>query len=105
MGFFSLSPNRFAAQYVFRQYEPLTRKTFVKSLKPGMTVLDVGAHIGYFALLFASKLVGPKGRVSAIEPSQDNLEFLTANVANNGIRNIEVYPVAAGRDHQIGRFK
>src|SRR5260370_10716997 len=41
---------------------------FVKRfLKPGMTVLDLGAHHGLYTLL-ASKCVGRDGRVIAFEP-------------------------------------
>ena len=36
-------------------------------LKPGMHVVDVGAHLGYEAIL-ASKLVGESGRVVTFEP-------------------------------------
>ena len=37
-------------------------------LKPGMTVLDVGANIGLYSIL-AAKRVGPGGSVWAFEPS------------------------------------
>ncbi|MFI6803884.1 hypothetical protein ACIBO6_02520 [Streptomyces luteogriseus] len=37
-------------------------------LAPGDTVVDAGAHTGYFTVL-ASRLVGPAGRVVAIESS------------------------------------
>ena len=42
---------------------------FVETLlRPGMTVLDIGAHHGLYTLL-CSKGVGPEGRVIAFEPS------------------------------------
>ena len=41
-------------------YEKETVTVFKKIIKPGMIVLDIGAHIGFFTRLF-SKLVGPKG--------------------------------------------
>lgn len=53
-----------------------------QTLKPGMVVLDVGANIGYYALLEAS-LVGPSGHVYAIEPSLDNYKLLVENVGLN----------------------
>ena len=44
-------------------------------LGKGDTFLDVGAHIGFFSVI-AAKLVGPKGRVVAFEPEEDNLQSL-----------------------------
>ena len=41
---------------------------FARNLKPGMTVVDVGANFGYYTLLFGA-LVGEKGHVYAIEPN------------------------------------
>ena len=57
---------------------------FVESLallavaRPGMTVLDVGANVGYFAALLARAL-GPTGQVFAFEPEPENHLLLTAN--------------------------
>lgn len=52
------------------------------ALKPGMTVLDIGANIGYYAMM-ESALVTPNGKVIAIEPSPSNIELLKKNVALN----------------------
>ena len=45
-------------------YEPYTTSVFQRFLKPGMTVIDIGANIGYFTLLSAS-IVGKGGHVFA----------------------------------------
>lgn len=52
-------------------------------LRPGMTVVDVGANVGYYTAMAAAG-VGPSGKVVAIEPSAvcDKLEEL---VKNNGL--------------------
>ena len=50
----------------------------LKHIKPGMTVVDGGAHIGSHTLAYC-KAVGPTGRVYAIEPSQEAFEALIAN--------------------------
>jgi FkbM family methyltransferase len=50
-------------------------------------VFDVGAHIGYFALLL-SKLVGPHGKVFAFEPLPENFKVLEENVRLNGCGNV-----------------
>ncbi len=49
-------------------------------LRPGATVLDVGAHIGYYTLL-TSALVGPTGTVVAFEPTPSTLSVLRRNAA------------------------
>jgi FkbM family methyltransferase len=75
------------------EYESGTRQFLLTSLKPGMTFIDIGAHVGLFAIP-AAKLVGPSGRVFAFEPNPSNRELLEANIAANGVENITVVPKA-----------
>lgn len=56
-------------------------------IKKGDTVLDIGANIGYYTLIFA-KLVGREGKVFAFEPDLENFNLLKKNVKINGYRNI-----------------
>ena len=56
---------------------------YKRELQPGMTVLDIGANIGYFTLLFA-RCVGSGGRVYAFEPEPHNFTLLQGNVARSG---------------------
>ena len=59
---------------------------FVKSyIKRNWVVLDIGANIGYFTLIF-SKLVGKNGKVFAFEPDPDNFEILKRNIVENHIK-------------------
>lgn len=51
-------------------------------LNKGDRVLDIGANIGYFTLLFGG-LVSPTGSVFAIEPDKSNYDLLQSNIANN----------------------
>ncbi|MFA6317695.1 MAG: FkbM family methyltransferase [Elusimicrobiota bacterium] len=64
------------------------------ALAPGGTVVDIGAHIGTFALT-AGRRVGPRGRVLALEPSPASLELLRRNVEANAMGWVSVHPVAA----------
>jgi len=64
-------------------------------LRPGMRVADVGANIGYYALLFA-RAVGPEGAVLCYEPEPDNLVELERTLSWNGLANVRVLPVAVG---------
>ena len=64
-------------------------------LRRGMRVADVGANIGYYALLFA-KAVGPSGEVVCFEPEPDNLVELERTLSWNRLANVRVLPVAVG---------
>ena len=62
--------------------------TLLKSkLKEGMVFVDVGANIGYYALLGA-KLVGRSGKVFAFEPDTNNYDLLSRNVDVNKYENV-----------------
>lgn len=60
----------------------------------GMTVVDVGANVGVYTSLFA-QLVGPSGRVIALEPAPDNWLALNKALTTNRWKNVEIYQVAA----------
>lgn len=62
-------------------------------IQEGQVVVDVGGHIGAFAL-YAARKVGAKGRVVVFEPSPDNLELLSWNLDENALPQIELFPVA-----------
>ena len=59
--------------------EPLSTKTVHEEVREGYTVVDIGANIGYYALM-ESGLAGKKGKVYAIEPSQNNFSNLVKNI-------------------------
>jgi FkbM family methyltransferase len=77
-------------------YEPHLTAVFERYCRTGMTVVDVGANLGYFSLL-ASELVGPAGRVVALEPNSENCRLLLSSLRLNDISNVELFPVAAGK--------
>ena len=87
-------PGRYYRHYVEREYEPLTTRVFLDAIAPGAVVVDVGAHIGYYACL-AGRVAGPHGTVHAIEPAAENVSVLRANVARNGLGNVIIHEVAA----------
>lgn len=84
---------RFARHYM--SFEPLTVRWLKDTLKPGTTMANVGAHVGFVALV-AARAVGADGRVFAVEPAADNLDYLRRNIARNGAHNVIVLPYAAG---------
>lgn len=66
-----------------------------RTIKKDWNVIDVGAHIGYYSMLYA-KLVGKKGRVFSFEPARDTFKLLTTNIAANNFTQVtaENYAVA-----------
>jgi len=74
-------------------YERKLVQLMKRTLTSGMTVLDVGANIGYFSAL-ASGLVGDSGQVHAFEPIPQNLSRLRQNLS--AFRWAHPYPYAIG---------
>ncbi len=64
-------------------------------LRPGMTVLDIGAHHGLYTLL-ASKSVGRCGSVIAFEPSPRERARLAKHLRLNRCNNVSIEPCAVG---------
>jgi FkbM family methyltransferase len=77
-------------------YEPEVAVIFNRYVKPGMSVVDIGANIGYFTMLSAS-LVGLSGLVVAVEPNPENIKLLEASRRVNGFDQVLVIQAAAGR--------
>lgn len=84
--------------FLYREWERFESALFLRALRPGMTVLDVGAHIGYYAL-HAAKVVGRGGRVLAFEPVNQNFALLEANVRLNALGSVLEPVQAAVSDH------
>jgi FkbM family methyltransferase len=61
--------------YWWRLTERNETTTLVESIEPGMTVVDVGANVGYYTILM-SKKVGDSGKVFAFEPEPLNFKIL-----------------------------
>lgn len=81
--------------YCTGEWEPLQTELIKRLLRPGDTFVDVGANIGYFSLL-AARLLGPSGRVHAIEANRDTFDLLRANIELNQLDNVTLHLVAAG---------
>ncbi len=74
----------------------------VQFLRPGMTVLDVGANIGAHSLAFA-RAVGTGGTVIAIEPQRVVFQTLCANLALNALFHVRPLHAGAGRHRGLTR--
>lgn len=78
---------------MYGRHEPFETELVQQEVKAGNTVLDVGAHIGYYTLIFA-KLAGTQGKVFAFEPEPENFCLLQKNVRQNGYQNVALMPKA-----------
>lgn len=82
-------------QYLVGRYEPEVTRVICSKVHGGQTAYDVGAHVGYFSLLFG-KLVKNNGRVFAFEPSPHAFPLLTLNCLHNSDLNVETLELAMG---------
>jgi FkbM family methyltransferase len=76
-------------------YEPELTPLFYRLAAAAQTTFDIGAHVGFYALLAAH--ANPAARVFAFEPFELPLRALRRNVAANGLANVEIVEGAVGR--------
>ena len=70
--------------YYLGTHEPDLQVCLPRFIKPGMTVFDIGANIGFFAIA-AADLVGQSGKVVAFEPNPAVVTRLRKNLELNGL--------------------
>jgi FkbM family methyltransferase len=70
---------------------------FEQWIRSGDTVYDVGANKGQMALVFA-RLVGPAGRVIALEPAANEFRSLERNVGLNSLGYVRAINAAAAQE-------
>ncbi len=68
-------------------YEGFETSLFQAELKAGMTVVDIGANIGYYTVI-AANAVGQTGKVIAFEPDKQSADILQKNIKTNKFNNI-----------------
>ena len=83
-------------------FSPDEGELFAAMIEAGDTIVDAGAHIGWFTLQFAS-LVGPTGCVVAFEPQYPLFELLSANASRNGYDHVRTWHAALGECSGQGR--
>ena len=82
------APGRYPpAAMALNRYEAGTTALFQRLIHPGMVVIDIGAHVGYYSLL-AARQAGPTGKVYAFEPEPENHRLLLGNIQRNGYINV-----------------
>ena len=71
-------------------WEPASTSLVQTVVRPGQTVMDIGANIGYYTCLMA-KLVGDSGFVLAFEPMDEAYIAMSRNCALNNFTNVRLY--------------
>lgn len=84
-------------------YEYDKLEYFVETIKPGDRIIDVGAHLGFYSLLFCS-VIGSEGFVHAFEPYIENACWLHQSIDANKYENIRVYLSALSDSNRIAKF-
>lgn len=86
------------------KWEPNYTRLFSHLIKPGDTVLDLGAHCGVYALLGALA-AGPTGRVEAFEPNPRYAALLKRSLAVNGFDGFSrVHNMAVGAEEGVAEL-
>jgi len=91
------------SHYWFGIYDLEILRYLTRLIKPGWTIWDCGTYVGYYTVIF-SKLAGQTGKVVAFEPDPHNLERTKANVALNGLNNVQFVHAAIGAPIGITDF-
>lgn len=71
-------------------------KSVVSQLKEKEIFIDVGAHIGYYSLLAATK----GANVFSFEPNEENYRQLQINITNNKLYNVRIFKIAVGSERK-----
>ncbi|WP_219818672.1 FkbM family methyltransferase, partial [Mycobacterium kansasii] len=78
-------------------WEPALSEFILRHVQAGDIGVDAGANCGYFTVLMARQ-VAPSGKIVAIEAAPDNVRWLRANLALNGVQDtVEVVTAACAR--------
>lgn len=95
-----LPDDKYVGQRIaLEKYEPYETELILKQVNKGDIIIDIGANIGYYTVLFADK-VGKTGKVIAIEPDPINFEILQKNIKENKLRNVVAVQAAVGSENK-----
>jgi len=79
--------------------EPITTQLFESLITKGDTIIDVGAHVGFYSLL-AGKQAGGTGTVIGIEPQPANCAQALNNIQINKMETVSIVCAAIGRQEE-----
>lgn len=74
-------------------HEPLVQTMIMDLVREGTVAYDVGAHAGFFTILFAAR-AGSSGKVISFEPNPENYGRLLSNIRINHLKNVKAINAA-----------
>jgi FkbM family methyltransferase len=101
--FYVLKPEHLRSLESDKEGEGKIVEILISSLKPGDVVFDIGAHIGFYTILFA-KAVGEKGKVIAFEPEEESFKNLENNLKLNDLKNALIFQKALGDESKESKL-
>lgn len=81
------------SRYYESDYEKENYTFLAQQVKPGMHIIDIGAHIGLFSAT-ASQLAGPSGKIICFEPTPGTYAVLTETLRLNKCENVTAVQAA-----------
>jgi FkbM family methyltransferase len=93
-----------AVGFLLGTHDPEVQFVLARLLRPGMTAYDIGANVGFTAVI-AARQVGPEGRVVCFEPLATNAEHIRRNAERNGFRQVEIQCLALGGSDGEAEFQ
>jgi FkbM family methyltransferase len=92
------------SRFLLGTFEPALQEILASHLRTNMTFYDVGANVGFLAVL-AARLVGKGGQVHCFEPLPANVEQIRHNARLNGFSQIVVHLVALAQTDSTASFR
>ena len=95
-----LMPRTYASLLRFKNNWNLDKYLFLSLAQRGDFILDGGANVGLYSQFF-SRLVGPKGKVFAFEPTPPTFAQLEKALLDCGAKNVSAHPFALGHENGL----
>lgn len=87
---------------IFKHREYRQAETAIIEAKANECILDIGAHLGFFALYTRS--LNPQAQIICLEPNKKNFEILKNNLKKNKIQNIVLLNMGLAADSGERQF-
>ena len=81
-------------------YERYESELFRSKAKTDMTIIDIGANLGYYTAI-ASRLTGDNGLVIAFEPEPNFFKLLSRNISRNNMKNAICFEIAVAEKNGL----